>query len=333
LEGKIGVFFAFLCATGLSLTNVLIRKGSVHGDADNGMLITTLSNVAILSSAVAILGFGGYLSSWNTTGFLWFAGSGLLTAFLGRSMLFTSIGRIGSSRAAAIKNTAPMFTVAMAVFFLAERLSLVGIIGIGLACLGLLLLVYEAFHDPRNKREQSDEENETAEAVLEPETLDEDTGLASKLSGLSGVSTVIIGTLIAVLAALFFGLGQGIRKVGLEYMPDVFIGAMIASCAALVSYLVMSVLLGRASLVFRASFSNFRAYFWLAGLTTSIGQLAFFTAIMFAPVAHVSVIASSETLLTIFLAALFIGQTENISRRIIVAALFVFAGAAVIALS
>jgi drug/metabolite transporter (DMT)-like permease len=95
----------------------------------------------------------------------------------------------------------------------------------------------------------------------------------------------------------------------------------------------MSALLGRASLVFRASFSNFRAYFWLAGLTTSIGQLAFFTAIMFAPVAHVSVIAASETLLTIFLAALFIGQSENISRRIIVAALFVFVGAVVIALS
>ncbi len=297
------------------------------------MLITTLSNVVLLSSTLAILSFGGYLSSWDTTGFLWFAGSGLLTAFLGRNMLFTSIGRIGSSRAAAIKNTAPMFTVAMAVFFLAERLSLVGIIGIGLACLGLLLLVYEAFRDPRSKRERSDEEDETAEAVLEPETLDEDIELPSKPSGPSGVSTVIIGTLIAVLAAIFFGLGQGIRKVGLEYMPDVFIGATIAAWTALVSYLVISVLRGRVDLVFRASFTNFHPYFWLAGLTTTIGQLGFFTAIMFAPVAHVSVIAASETLLTIFLAALFIGHAENISRQIIVAALFVFAGAAVIALS
>ncbi len=86
-------------------------------------------------------------------------------------------------------------------------------------------------------------------------------------------------------------------------------------------------------MVFRASFINFRPYFWLAGLTTTIGQLGFFTAIMFAPVAHVSVIAASETLLTIFLAAVFIGRTENISRRIVVAAFFVFAGAAVIALS
>jgi drug/metabolite transporter (DMT)-like permease len=298
------------------------------------MLITTLSNVVILSCAIAILGFGGYLSSWDTTGFLWFVGSGLLTSFLGRNMLFTSIGLVGSSRAAAIKNTAPMFTVAVAVFFLAERLSPMAASGIGLACLGLFLLIYEAFHNPRSNRERRADEKETTEAMLEPETLVEDASKpASNPSGPSGVSTVIIGTLIAVLAAIFFGLGQGIRKVGLEYMPDVFIGATIASWTALVSYLVMSVLRGRADLVFRASFANFHPYFWLAGLTTTIGQLGFFTAIMFAPVAHVSVIAASETLLTIFLAAVIIGQAENISRQIIVAACFVFAGAAVIALS
>ncbi len=249
-------------------------------------------------------------------------------------MLFTSIGLVGSSRAAAIKNTAPMFTVAVAVFLLAERLSLTAASGIGLACLGLFLLVYEAFHNPYSNRERRDREKETAGAMLEPETLVEDASKPTpKPSGPSGVSTVIIGTLIAVLAAIFFGLGQGIRKVGLEYMPDVFIGAAIASWTALVSYLMVSVVRGRAGMVFRASFINFRPHFWLAGLTTTIGQLGFFTAIMFIPVAHVSVIAASETLLTIFLAAVFIGKTENISRQIMVAASFVFAGAAIIALS
>ena len=44
-------------------------------------------------------------------------------------------------------------------------------------------------------------------------------------------------------------------------------------------------------------------------------------------------IAASETLLTILLAAIFVGQADNISRQIIGAAFLVFAGAAVIALS
>ena len=72
--------------------------------------------------------------------------------------------------------------------------------------------------------------------------------------------------------------------------------------------------------MFRASFATFHPYFWLAGLTTTIGQLGFFTAIMFASVAHVSVTAASDTLLTIFLVAVHIGRAENISRQIMVAA-------------
>jgi hypothetical protein len=58
------------------------------------MLITTISNVVILSSVVAILSFSGYLSRWNITGFLWFVGSGFLTSFLGRNILFTDIGHM-----------------------------------------------------------------------------------------------------------------------------------------------------------------------------------------------------------------------------------------------
>lgn len=333
MEGSIGIVLAFLSAVGFSFTNVLISKGRTKGDVDNGMLITTLSNVAILSSVVVILGLNGYLPGWSTVGFLWFAGSGFLTSFLGRSTLFTSIGLIGSSRAAAIKNTAPVFTVAVAVLFLSERLSLSATIGVGLAGLGLLLLVCEAFRTPGSGRERRGEDKATAQRMTSPETLVDDAAPPFKPFGSAGASAVMVGTLIAVCSAVFFGLGQGIRKVGLEYMPDVFVGATIASWAALFLYLGTSVVRGRTGTVFRASFTNFRPYFWFAGLTTTMGQLGFFAAITFIPVSHVSVIAASETLLTIFLATLLIGRAEQISRRIMVAALLVFAGGAITALS
>ncbi len=297
------------------------------------MLITTISNVTILSLIFAIMGFRGYLPIWNTVGFLWFAASGLLTSFLGRSTLFTSIGLIGSSRAAAIKNTAPVFTVAVAVLFLSERLSLSATIGVGLAGLGLFLLVYEAFRNPGSGRERRDKDKGPAQVAPNRETVVEDAAPMFKLSGSVVASAVVVGTLIAVCSAVFFGLGQGIRKVGLEYMPDAFAGATIASWTALLSYLGTSVSRGRAATVFKASFTSFRPCFWLAGLTTTMGQLGFFVAITFIPVAHVSVIAASETLLTIFLAALLIGRAESISRQIMVAALLVFAGGAITALS
>jgi uncharacterized membrane protein len=297
------------------------------------MLITTISNVVILSSIVVVLGLGGYLAEWDTTGFLWFAGSGLLTSFMGRNMLFTSIGLVGSSRAAAVKNIAPVFTVSAAVLFLAEHLSVMAAVGIGLACLGLSVLVYEAFCGASANLELLNESEEPAKVALEPEVPVADDEVASNPSRSPGTSTLVIGTLIALLAAISFGLGQAIRKVGLEYMPDVFLGATIASWTALISYVGISALQGRTGSIFRTSFNNFRIHFWLAGLATTIGQLSFFAAITFAPVAHVSVIAASETLLTIFLAAIFIRRTENISRQVVTAALLVFTGAAVIALS
>ena len=81
----IGALLAFLSAVGFSLTNVLIRKGGRPGDADNGTLITTITNVIALSMIMAVLGFvrGSPLSTWNTTGFLWFAVAGFFTTLLG----------------------------------------------------------------------------------------------------------------------------------------------------------------------------------------------------------------------------------------------------------
>jgi uncharacterized membrane protein len=206
-------------------------------------------------------------------------------------------------------------------------------VGIGLACLGLSVLVYEAFRGANANLELLNESEESAKATLAPKVLVEDDEVAPKPSRSPGTSTLVIGMLIALLAAISFGLGQAIRKVGLEYMPDVFLGATIASWTALISYVGISALRGRAGPIFRTSFNNFRIHFWLAGLATTIGQLSFFAAITFAPVAHVSVIAASETLLTIFLAAIFIRRTENISRQVVTAAVLVFTGAAVIALS
>ncbi|QIN79974.1 EamA family transporter [Rubrobacter marinus] len=318
-----GAVFAFLCAVGFSCTNVLIRKGGGSG-ADNGMLITTICNVVILSFIVAIFGLAGRSLAWNMAGFLWFAGSGLLTSFLGRSTLFTSIGLVGSSRAAAIKNTAPMFTVGVAVLFLSEHLSPVAAGGVGLACLGLFLLVYEAFRKPANGKE-------IAKGVGDGRGAEAPSAESQEPSGAPTV--VIIGTLIAVASAVFFGLGQGVRKVGLAYMPDAFLGATIASWTALILYLVAITAQGRTGTVFRESFTGLHPYFWLAGVATTVGQLGFFIAITYSPVAHVSVIAASETLLTIVLATLFMGRIENVSRLVLLAGCLVFCGAVVIALT
>lgn len=116
-------------------------------------------------------------------------------------------------------------------------------------------------------------------------------------------------------------------------MPNALLGATVGSWVALAFLLTTPVIRGDLSEKLRVSFATFRPYFWLAGIGTIVGQLGFFLAITFAPVSHVSVIAASETLLTILLAAIFLRNSENVTSRITAAAVAVFTGAALVALS
>jgi uncharacterized membrane protein len=169
-------------------------------------------------------------------------------------------------------------------------------------------------------------EEDVAEIALESEALAE----GGAPQNTSAAPVAMIGTLLAVCAAVFFGTGQTLRAVGIEYMPNAFLGAMIGSWTALFSYLAMQVAKGNLQAVSKSSFGSFRLYLWLAGIGTSIGQIGFFIAVTFAPVSQVVVITASETLLTLVLAAIFVRQFETVSRRVVVAASAVFIGAVIV---
>jgi hypothetical protein len=51
--------------------NVLIRKGSRPGDSDNGMFVTTVFSVIILSLAAAVLADVGQATVWNAASVLY----------------------------------------------------------------------------------------------------------------------------------------------------------------------------------------------------------------------------------------------------------------------
>jgi drug/metabolite transporter (DMT)-like permease len=303
----------------------LIRKGVRPGDADNGVFVTTIFNVVVFTIAVVFIAFTGSLPAWNTAGVLWFIAAGIVTTFLGRNALFGGISRIGSSRTASIKNTNPIVSVAIAVLFLGERLPLLAVVGAGITFFGLFLLVYEAYRQREMGPKQTGEED-VADIALESEALAE----GGPPQNTSAAPVAMIGTLLAVCAAVFFGTGQTLRAVGIEYMPNAFLGAMIGSWTALFSYLAMQVALGNLQAVSKNSFGSFRLYFWLAGIGTSIGQIGFFIAVTFAPVSQVVVITASETLLTLVLAAIFVRQFETVSRRVVVAASAVFIGGVIV---
>ncbi len=329
-----GVLFAMISAIGFALTYVLIRKGVRADDPDNGLMMTMLLNVALLVVASVGLWVSVPLPELHLEAVAWFIVAGLLGPLVGRNALFGGIRRIGSSRAAAIKNNAPVVTVVIAVVLLGERLSPPALLGALLVIAGLLLLAYEAF--TKGAPRPQPQHDEPVSWALESETaLEEPAPRASATIGSPRPqlrSPALVGIGLGIVAAVAFGLSQVARKVGLDLTPNAVLGAAIGTSAGLASYVAVTLVQGRLHRIVIANFRTFRPLLWLAGVTSSVGILSFYVAVTFAPVSHVSVVAASETILTLIFGAVLVRRLEAITRQVAIPALAVFGGTALIAL-
>jgi drug/metabolite transporter (DMT)-like permease len=83
----------------------------------------------------------------------------------------------------------------------------------------------------------------------------------------------------------------------------------------------------------RFNLSHARPLLWLAGVATTAGNVAFYVAVTISPISYVSVVSSSETVLTLLLGALALRRLESITLQVIIPALAIFGGTALIALS
>lgn len=336
-----GVLLALTGAVSFSFMNVFVRNGVRPDDPDNGLFITMLINIVIFGILAAAMLLLGAIPTFTPAGVAWFVASGVAATFLGRTALFGGIRHIGAARAAAIKNATPLVTVGLALTFLGERLSIVDGVGVALILVGVLALVREALRNaPGPLGAQTDPASaDLIETALESEAIAE-AGLRGRTRSFAGRTMaaitepsnrrVLLGVTLSILAALFFGTGHTFRKLGMDLMPNAVIGALIGTSTAMVAYLLAESFRGEITRVVRNSVTSVRPWFWAAGLAGAVGQLAFFAALAFAPVSHVSVVAGSETVLTVILAALLAGRIEAITRRVVLPAGLVFAGAALI---
>jgi drug/metabolite transporter (DMT)-like permease len=313
----VGSLFALLSALAYSFTYFLIRAGVRRGDLDGGAFVTTTVNVILLTGIVAVLTAAGDPPAWNVVGVVWFALAGLLGTGIGRVLLFAGMHRIGPVRSVSIVNTAPVVTISVAIFVLGERLNDTAIVATFLVVLGLGLLGIDAFltPDPAMRRED-----------LEPDA--QPSGIGARWAP----SPALAGLGFSSLSALGFGTSRVARRLGLTAMPDPVVGAMVASLAALAANVTIQAGRGRIRSVVFASFREPRPLLWLAGVCSSLGLLFFFVALEHAPLAHVAVVSSSETVLTLLLSWLLFRRREILSLRVVLAAAAVFGAGALIAL-
>jgi drug/metabolite transporter (DMT)-like permease len=289
-----GILLAVVCATAYSFNYVFIQLGMRKSPDDNGSFTSLF--MCVLTVLFIMLFFGQKESdSFDLYGLLFYIIAGFCTAFLGRNILFSSIRKIGSSRAAALKNSAPVFTIVFAVLFLGESIS-------PIAGTGILIIFCFLFLQARYD-------------------------IGKIISNIE--HTEKLGFLLAVTAALCFGFGQGFRKLGVLYYSDAIVGSLIGSTFALVVYILMEITKKRLKATLVRNITTINYFFIAAGVATGIAQVSFFVALLYTKVSYISTITAIEPVITVILASILLKE-EQISKRIILTAFGVFIGTLII---
>jgi len=292
-----GDLFALLSAACFSIANVTIVRGAAAGDDDNGVFVSLLLTTAIAALGWVSFGWVNGFPAVTPLALAWFAGAGVLTAFIGRVFGYATVQHLGAMRASALKRLNPFFAVALGVGVLGERLN-------GATVAGMLLIV-------------------ASFAVL---VLGGSARSHAVRAAAAGRRLLEIGYIYGPLSALGYATGYLLRKMGLAETPDAFLGAMVGTLVGALTFVLVGLGNARYAAAVRSTFSRPRPWLIAAGVMSSFGQVAYFFALRHEAISRVALIASMEVFITIFLSALFLRKHETFTPALAIAAILGVAG-------
>lgn len=314
-----GELFAILSATLFGAANVLINKGATPLSQDNGVFVSLLLTITIAGIMAVIMGLHRGWPVLNAAGVYWFVFAGVLTAFLGRVFLYSSIQHLGSVRASAIKRLNPFFAVIIGISFLGEPLSFALFAGMSLIFSGFIILAVQAYRSSSgNRGAQLTGGPVQATAAEEPERLRVKTAL---------LSIANLGYVYGPISALSYACGYVGRKRGLLEIPDPFFGTMLGAAVGATLFIILAFFRPRYRAAVRATFTGFNGWLFSAGVAASVGQTLYFVALCYADISRVALITSMEVFITIFLSVWIFKTRENLTTAVIVAAVISVIGA------
>lgn len=327
----IGSSLAFLGAVGYAMGNIWVKKGVRLGPSDNGVLASLIVNVVVMTPSLIVMAIVFGLPRMAAPGILWFAAAGLITNFLSRTFLFAAIRHGGASRAGSIVQLQPVFTIAVAMAFLDERLSSQRAFGSLVALAGLGLFIHSGLSSSGSGDTIAvtggEGVGDMGATVLVPV---EGRAVTAPVPPSAGIRTAMFGIMLAVLAAAGFGIGHVVRKKGLSFIPNALVGATVGSWIGLCAH-VTTTLVRNGWFTAASRSANFGTSFLLGGLGVTVGQLSVFGALTTAPASTVAVILSLQGVLTVLLGAWLLRQTEVVTPQVAIAAGVIFVGSALLA--
>ncbi len=265
-----GVGLALLSALSFAASNLFItRTGTSKGD--KGVLFSVL--VTMVLSGLLFLALEAGRTRWSGTvgdiaGLGWFALAGLTAMVFGRTLVYTSIRRLGVARASAVKRLNPFFSVLLAALFLGERIGGWDALGMAAIAAALGLLIRDSLAKRRTA------------------------GTATPGAYLFGAGS-----------AVAYAISYIARKLGLDLFDAPALGTFVSAAAGFSAFAVIALVSPAYRPMFTGLFRDLDRWIVLAALAVSGGQILMFAALAQAPVTLVVMVASLEVFMAVILSA------------------------------
>jgi drug/metabolite transporter (DMT)-like permease len=316
--GDLLALISALCWAAANVTIGLgIRSHRGGKGADNGAFLSILLTTVL--AALVWVGGGLHLGwpAFNLPGILWFAAAGVLTIFLGRVLLYSSIRWLGAIRGASLKRLVPLFSVLLGVFILGESLSRMLVIGMALIFAGFAVLLQESL----------------VKTQATPSNMQSDTPASTPAAPTTAAKPWSNpGFVYGTISALVYAAGNVARKFGILHLPDPAFGAMFGSLVGTALFVLIGTCVSSYGVAVRNTFTRFNPWLLAAGVLGSAGQVLFFFAIDYTTVSRAAMVVSAEVFLTILLNMLLLrgGEREKLTTSVIIAAVLGAIGTLVI---
>ena len=290
---EMGVVYALCAGVFWGTSPVLVKRGLVGADVSAATLYQQATILLTLCLAALVEGdlFAGKIPREAV---LVFAGTGIVGAYIGRTLFVKSVDQIGASRAQSLNNSSPLITVLLAAVVLGERLSFAVLLGVMFIISGVFFVTH------RDGR-----------------------------TGASDAQRRI--TLAAVLATLCYGVVPVLKKIGTDHGGPPVLGALVMHATGLMLLMTLGNLL-KIERKWQRIPINSLGCFVGAGFLYAIGSIFTLKALVHAPASVVAPIWSAQPIISFFLAKTTLKGIEEVTFRDGAAAALVVLGVLVLRL-
>ncbi len=276
-----------ISAVGWAVDSILVRQGARTSSVLSAAFLSYVVTTVLMWSYVA-LNFP--LSIVRSRAAFYFMTSGTLQPLLARILLYIGIERLGVARAMPLRSTGPIFSVAIAVFFLHERPATSVYLGGLLIVAGGWMVLYR--------------------------------------KGASKGDGRLLDALYPLLAAFLAGVSQNFRRAGLLILPNPFVAGAVTTGTSLTIF-VFYLWVKRQFPVVMPSRESI-PYFGPSAFVSAVSQLLVFTSLSLGEVSVMLPLLNTTPLFSLLFSLMFLRDLEKVTMNIVLGAVSLLGGAILI---